>query len=112
MPKKKLTFYQEFGRNNNGRYKNTDGLKKSFFTEDGIRYRVLRRKEVDRWLYLDLPQNTWMKNVNHICYIYTLEQATERNIEFREDWKEPKPDTEKEWFGNNVYYQNDRDWET
>ena len=104
-----LTYAQKFGTQSHGRYKNPEGLQRSFFDKDGYRYRVMHRRMLERWEYLELKQNSWMPNVNHITYIYTLEQAIELEIDFRGNWEEPKPDTEKEYFNNNTYCQKD-DW--
>ncbi len=104
-----LTYAQKFGTQSHNRYKNPEGLQRSFFDKDGYRYRVMHRRMLERWEYLELKQNSWMSNVNHITYIYTLEQAIELGIDFRENWEEPKPDTEKEYFNNNTYCQK-YDW--
>lgn len=87
---------------------NNDLHFKSKFTEDGIRYRLLRQKESDRYDYLKLQRDksaTWF----YRAYIYTVEQAMELEINFRENWKEEKPDTHKEYFGKHVFCQLD-DW--
>lgn len=79
---------------------------KSFFTDDGIRYRYLRKKEADRFEYIGLKKN---KDGYSIAYIYTVEQALDLGIKFRSDWEKPKPDTEKVYFSSNSYCQKD-DW--
>ena len=74
---------------------------------DGIRHRALRMKEKDRWEFHGLQM---LKNGKfYFDYIYTLEQAITKNIYFREDWRNPKPDAEKVYFGENVYCQ-ENDW--
>jgi hypothetical protein len=81
---------------------------KSKFTDDGLRYRLLRQKEAKRFEYLGLerdPSATWFFR----AYVYTPEQAMEKGIEFRGNWQEAKNETEKEFFGKHVFCQKD-DW--
>ena len=88
------------------RESNPEGLKKSYFTSEGIRYRVLRRKENDRWEALGLDKD---KNNYYRAYIYTVEQALERGIEFRKDWRNPPKNKKELIFGPNVIAHKD-DW--
>lgn len=84
---------------------NNDLYFKSFFTDDGIRYRSLRQKEADRYEYLGLKRSgKWFH-----AFIYTLDQALELGIEFRENWKEENPNIEKKYFGDYVFCQRE-DW--
>lgn len=81
-----------------------DGLRKSFYDKDGIRYRWLRKRDNERWQYLGLP----IFNGVHFAYIYTVEQALERNIQFRKDWQKPSG-VERNYYSQYVYSQKN-DW--
>lgn len=84
--------------------KSLKGLSKSYW-KDNIRIRMLTRRMEDRWMKIGL------KNYKGWFYteIFTLEQAIERDINFRKNWRSPKKNTEKVWFSENIYTQKD-DW--
>src|SRR3990172_1125508 len=81
------------------------GLFKINFSEEGIRFRCLRKKENERWQWLGLSK---FYNGVHYAEIYTLEQAIQKNIDPRKDWRIPLK-SEKHYFVPNVYAQKN-DW--
>lgn len=80
------------------------GLQKSWITPDGLRVRVLRTKESDRWLYHNLPQ---LHSGLFFDTIYTVDQALELGIDFRSDFHNPHPEIEKEHIESHLFMQRD-----
>jgi len=84
-------------------------LFKSQFQDD-IRIRHLREVEKERWEFHGLKQRPAKSGkMWHYAEIYTLEQAIDNGIRFREDWRNCDDSLEKKYFGSYAFGQKD-DW--